>query len=440
MSHNTKTNKKHTISRPRSLAPFRESAFLLLLIGAFVAISYALPRTKVVSEYNNDGAWNWFTEPRAVRHKGVHDQTYVGWVTKEGDITISSYDNNTKEQKTSVLHPRLQKDDHNNPSILTLADGRIMAFYSAHAGPSLYYRISSKPEDITAWETEQQIPVNTSGEKGYTYPNPIRLSGENNTIYLFWRGGSWQPTYSTSPDNGTTWTPAQTLINNANHRPYVKYISNNNDTIHFTYTDGHPRNTNSSLYYAQYKNGVLNKADGTKIKGIESLPIAPSEGDTVFKDPTKQTKTWVWDIAIDSTGNPIIVYATFPSNTNHQYHYARWSGTQWVSHKITDAGTYIDGPYEPYYSGGLSIDHNNPSVVYISREINGTHEIERWATKDNGSTWESQPITSKSAKKNFRPVTVRGYPGQGPLSVLWMSGDYTSYTNFATSLKAYPGL
>jgi len=86
-----------------------------------------------------------------------------------------------------------------------------MVFYSAHGGDKMFYRVSVKPEDISAWTGEASILTNTTGPNGFTYPNPYTLKREKNRIYLFWRGGDFQPSFATS-DDGTNWSDAQTLI------------------------------------------------------------------------------------------------------------------------------------------------------------------------------------------------------------------------------------
>ena len=48
----------------------------------------------------------------------THDgRTYVGWVDREGDVKVSSYDHATGERVTAVLQGRLNQDDHANPSL-----------------------------------------------------------------------------------------------------------------------------------------------------------------------------------------------------------------------------------------------------------------------------------------------------------------------------------
>src|SRR3954447_21984798 len=201
------------------------------------------------------GAWCWFADPRAVV-AGV--KTFVGWIDSSGDVRVA-----TLGGGTATLHTGLGVDDHNNPALLVRADGRLQAFYSAHGGAEMFFRLSSDGE---RWDAERRVATNTPGTRGFTYPNPVQLVGEQGRIHLFWRGGDWNPAFSTSPD-GLTWAPAQTLIRVPGQRPYVKVASDGLDTIHVAFTDGHPRETATSLYYARYSAGAWHRAGGERIGG-----------------------------------------------------------------------------------------------------------------------------------------------------------------------------
>ena len=127
----------------------------------------------------------------------------------------------------------------------------------------MHYRVSSQPEDVTAWEPPQTVPTNTPGIRGYTYPNPIRLEDEDAT-YLFWRGGNYNPTFSIQQDGETTWSPARTLITMPGERPYVKYDSSGGDTIHVAYTNAHPTEFGDvNIYYARMRGGRIERVDGS---------------------------------------------------------------------------------------------------------------------------------------------------------------------------------
>jgi PKD repeat protein len=400
---------------------------------ALLALALAAP-AQAAQPLLGDGAWSWFGDPRAVTHDG---RTYVGWVDREGDVKVSSYDHATGERVTAVLQARLDQDDHANPSLHVRPDGRLVVFYSRHNGPAMHYRVSSQPEDVSAWEPPRTVPTNTPGIRGYTYPNPMRLADESAT-YLFWRGGNYNPTFSVQQDGETAWSAARNLIAVPGERPYAKYHSNGADTVHVAFTNAHPmEHGNVNLYYARVRGGTIERANGTAI-GSLAAPIAPSAADLVY-DGAEQA--WVHDVAADSAGRPVIVLASFPSAGDHRYRYARWTGSAWQVHEMVAAGGSIRGDGgSPYYSGGLTLDHEDPSRVYLSRRVGPTWEVETWTTPDGGASWTSQAVTSGSAVKNVRPVSPRGMaPFGGDLGVVWMRGAYDSYVTYQTSIATTLG-
>jgi hypothetical protein len=411
------------------------SAIALVLAAALLATG-----TAAADEVSlGDGGWSWFADPRAVTYTGEHTRTYVGWVDREGDVTVESFDHATRASASAVLHAAFQQDDHANPSLLVRPDGRLVAFYSKHNGASMLYRVATNPEDVTSWGPELSVPTNAAvppggTSRGYTYPNPIRLSSEAAT-YLFWRGADYQPTFSVQADGATTWSAARTLLKVAGERPYVKYDSNHSDTIDFAFTNAHPReNSDVNIYYARYRGGAIERADGTKLADVGTA-IAPAQADKVFDGPEN---AWVHDVAEDSAGRPVIVFASFPSANDHRYHYARWTGSAWDVHQITPAGGSIStAASEPQYSGGITLDHEDPSHVYLSRQVGSAWEVEAWTTSDGGTHWTSQPVTSGSSDMNVRPVSPRGLiPFDSGLSVIWLRGTYNTYITYETSLAA----
>lgn len=420
--------------------PILHLALALLALGvpapsAAAATAPTPPTTRSLG----GGGWCWFADPRAINHRGAHNRTYIGWIDRDGGIRVASYDHATRLRTTIVLHWGLSRDDHNNPALHMLPDGRLIVFYSRHGGSKMYYRVSRRPEEVTAWDSERTIPTNTVPEGGgrshYTYPNPVQLSEEADRLWLFWRGGTSWPTYSTSPDDGATWSQARNWISYPGNRPYVKYASDAKSTIHFAFNQGHPATLNTNIYYARYRDGAIYGADGRRIKSTDDLPLTVEEADKVYDTGSK---AWIHDIAYDSLGRPVIVFAVINEAGNHHYRYARWNGKQWRHHTVTSAGRSIaDGGAEPFYSGGITLDHEHPSVVYVSRPADGKFEVLRMQTPDGGETWTSQGITSGSPSENVRPVSPRGLRSFGDdLSVLWMRGDYRHYVDYRTDLTA----
>ena len=134
-------------------------------------------------------------------------------------------------------------------------------------------------------------------------------------------------------------------------------------------------------------------------------------------------------------GRPVVLYAIFPSATDHRYFYARWNGLSWVSHEITPSGPTIEKVKgDQYYAGGLILDSRDPSVVYLSRQVFGVYQLERWETPDGGATWNVEPITSSEAG-NYRPVSVRGPSFGSEHDLFWMHGRYSTWLDFGTAIQ-----
>jgi hypothetical protein len=368
-------------------------------------------------------------------------------VDSAGSIVVSSLDLESGERAEHTVHPGFNKDDHANPSFMVIPDGTVVVFYTSHGSDvsdAMYYRLSQRPEDITAWGERLEIGSNTEGPRGYTYPNPVRLSQEEGRIYLFWRGGNFKPSFSYT-DDLLTWAPARTLIQSeeANSvRPYVKIASNDRDVIHFAFTDGHPRNEpQNSVYYLRYRDGGFTQADGSTVGTMENLPLIHERADLVYDGGLTGVRAWIWDVAEDREGNPVIVYTRLPGENDHRYHYARWNGAEWVDTEITAAGGWFphtpegaDEP-EPHYSGGIVLDHDDPSVVYLSRPVAGVFEIERWWTEDGGANWKSRAVTENSGNDNVRPFVVRGHDGSSS-GLIWMENrHYRHYLDFDSAIR-----
>jgi BNR repeat-containing family member len=378
------------------------------------------------------GSWSWFGDPRAVYVSGQYDEVFVGWIDWSGDVTVAAYDPSFGVLTEHVVG-RMFHDDHSAPSILVEPDKRLTVFWSGHNGSEMYFRSTLRAEDIGAWGPVQHLAQNIEGARGFTYPNPVLLPAEDNILYLFWRGGNWSADYATRLLSGR-WSRPHQLIRVPGERPYLKVDSNGRDEIALAFTNGHPRNVLASVYYAAYRTGWLWTAGGRRIAPMGRGPIAPSQADLVYNAQITHVPAWVWDVALDPrSGRPVIVYATFPSAQHHDYWYADWTGTRWASHFLTGAGgTIAPGTMEFEYSGGITLDHSDPSIVYLSRDVDGGYEIERWTTDDGGTSWHHTVVVPPGTD-NVRPVVPRGWD-QGPMSLLWLHGHYGDYTTYRTSI------
>lgn len=404
-----------------------------LLVAVIVAVA-ASAASAATTTLSSDGAWTYFTEPRAVNHDGKHRRTYVGWIDSRGQIVVSSYDHRTGVRTRAVLRTGERVDDHNNPSLTVRRDGRLMVFYSTERRRNLVYRLSRRPEDVRAWRRPRKVPTNVKGRHGYTYPNPVWLRDERRPLFLFWRGGSFEPTFSTSID-GTSWARARRLVDGNGQRPYLVYDSNGRDRLDIAFSDGNPSELRTSIYYMRYRDRRLRQADGSLIARLGEVPVQPSAADVIYRGGEGKARAWAYDVGVGRDGRPVVLYATFPSAEDHHYHYARWNGDRWVSHEITRSGPTIEhAKGDANYAGGLILDSRDPSVVYLSRQVAGVYQIERWVTRDGGLTWHSTAVTS-GARDSYRPVSVGGPSFGRTYDLFWMHGRYTGWLDFSTSIQ-----
>ncbi len=389
---------------------------------------------------SKNGAWCGFQDPRAIYVEGRHRRTYAGWVTNDGRLQVGSYDHGTGKIERVTIKENWGIDDHNANSFLVLPDRRITIFYARHNKPGIFSKTTLHPENIGTWGGETTI----FSSAGITYSHPVYLSAEKQ-YYLFWRGPSWKPTFSTSRD-GKNWITPRIFIQQKGRegpgiRPYLKVFSDGISTIHFAFTDGHPKDEpQNSVYYLCYHKGNFYRAGGGVAGTMDSLPINHTDSDLVYNGGATGVRAWLWDIAADQTGHPVIGYTVFPRTTDHRYRYAKWDGRRWTDSEITRAGGWLprtrqsENEREPYYSGGMALHHADPSVVFLSRKVKNAFEIERWVTDDSGKTWGSRAITSDSAHDNFRPIVPYGY-GASKDHVLWMRGRYRHFTDYTTTIR-----
>lgn len=413
-----------------------------LLVGAPAAATAEgspLPRATdaaAQSVLGDGAAWCWFSDPRSVYVTSPRPQTLTAWIDSTGRIVVSSFDHATAKVSWVTLRSFFVVDDHNNPSLLVHPDGRVSAFWSGHNEGAIWVRTTSRSGDITSFGPPRAITSFAPGDRVVTYTNPVLLPAENGRIYVFFRSGHLHQAFITSDDDGVTWSPAVVAVEEPDQRPYVKYGSDGAGTIAMAFTDGHPDERKSSVFYSAMRAGQYLRADGSVIKQVADGPLTPSQGDLLWS-AAQGVSGWVHDVALDASGRPVVVFATISSPSVHRYHYARYDGTVWKVQELAPAGgTIATNGRENSYSGGITLDHQDPSTVYLSRPGSdpAINEIERWRTPDAGASWVAEAITSGSTETNVRPVRPRGLPSDARMQAVWMKGTYPYFTTFRTSL------
>lgn len=408
---------------------------------------------------NDNGAWSWFMDERAIVHDG---KLIVGSVRAVGDfrsghddpnwgnVELAVYDIARGNIDRVVLDPHFEQDDHDGPALLALPDGSILAVYTRHAVERKVFCRKSEPNDPLAWGPV--VTIETPGEdsppysgSNVTYSNLFQL--KSGRIYNFYRGFDYDPNYMFSDDDGQTWQLGGRLLEGRDgYGPYTKYASDGESTIHFVATEDHPRNYDNSLYHAFIRDGQVFHSDGKRIGPLSEntdTSIAAWDLTKVFQGDADNV-AWMVDLELDDQQRPCVVYSVQKGGeglprgqggSDHRFHFARWNGSEWKTNEIAFAGTRLY-PGEDDYTGLAAIDPRNANVIYISTDADPRsgeplvstadgkrhRELFRGTSSDDGVTWNWSPITSNSTVDNIRPLVPKWNDPRTAL--VWMRGEY----------------
>lgn len=390
------------------------------------------------------GGWCWIQDPRAIHYQGDYNRTYFGWCDNNasGRIMAGLLDHETGEVAQVMVSPHHQHDDHSAPALL-MVEGRLWVFWSGHNSGGLRLRKCRDPESIASWEKERGITT----ERAVTYPTPIMVNGgrHHRRIYVFFRdslhpSGKGRPirmTWCDYPYKESGWAPAVVLIHPNAHgealsETYVK-IEASGESIHVACSsDNHNEwpSYRDIYWFCSEDGGETWKTHSS----ILELPISLNSMEPVFK--SGESNSWIWDLALDGRGFPRIAFAHNLSQPgNHEYRSVGWDGSGWIDAKICDSGRggLCDG--QPFYSGGISLDHDDPETCFcsVAPKPDGCLEIGEYRYLTAERRWDPvRYLTSESGADNLRPVVPRG--SRPPCRVIWMKGEYRAYTDYPTDL------
>ncbi|CAF1121299.1 unnamed protein product [Adineta steineri] len=418
---------------------------------------------------SDDGGWCWFESPGTLQHGSL---ILIGSVAsggnnenRRGNIELHIHDCSTQITEHVILHEQFELDDHDGPALLMRPDNRLLVLYAKHNTESHnYLRISL--DDTTSFREFTPVQVySPSLTTELTYANLFLLPDESNRIYNFFRGldGSFKPSYLYSDDLGTTWHNGNIYINvpsTQKHRPYVRFISNERDTIHMVYTEGHPRDYDNSLYHIYYRAGQLYRSDGIKLCSLQVGLDSPDQGTQIYQGDAQHV-AWIVDLVLDHNDYPVSIYSVQYNSEglpvgqggdDLRYRYARWDGSTWHNYPLAYAGCRLYAG-EDDYSGLAAIEPDDPSIVYISTNsdpVTGNplishsdeqrhYELFCGKTNDGGQTWTWTALTSNSTKDNLRPMRPRRTNKKNSdryRTLVWLRGRYLAYTDYLQEIVA----
>ena len=236
----------------------RASAAATVLLGAaFCAAdgpSEGRRQVPQVIVLNDNGAWSWFEDERAVVDpvtgtlvvSSVADASGTGGMTRDGNVEVATHDLAAGTTRREVLHAHLQDDDHNSAALYVRPDGgtwrctrRTPPTRSPGGG------CADGPADAAAWGPERTLDHGVDGDVLQRLPRPATASGS----YAFVRTPVATRTSScrtmmASPGDlgGGCWTDPD--------GPYVRYAADRHGRIHILDDRAAPaRSAPTSIYH-----------------------------------------------------------------------------------------------------------------------------------------------------------------------------------------------
>lgn len=442
----------------------------LMLFAPILIFGQAFAQQAIV--LNDNAGWCWYQDERAIISGNklifgsVASKLGTDGEQRSGNIETTTYDlSGHSPAVVNVMHQGLEDDDHNVPALLTLKDNNILAVYTKHnADYFIRSRITKPNSEFNQWQDE----VKAKRKDKVTYANLMHLSDMNEgkgRIYNFYRGLNFNPTFDISDDNGKTWSKGTHFIKNEG-RPYVKYISNNQDTIHFVTTEQHPRVFDNSIYHGYLKNNKVYQSNGQLAHDMADGPLSVEQLSKVYQGG-KNNVAWTTDIQLDNQGNPYTVFSVQMNDGDKnrhkgqlhgddmRYYFAKWQQPKWWAfwqqakwqvNEIAYAGTRLYDK-EQDYTGLAALYPNNPYKMVISTNVNpdtgkaliseadGKQHWELYLgeSHNQGQDWSWHAITEHSTQDNIRPV-IPINPESDDTYLLWMKGTYVSYQAMDTDI------
>ena len=171
---------------------------------------------------------------------------------------------------------------------------------------------------------------------------------------------------------------------------------------------------------------------GRKLGTFKDIPLHTSKLDHIYNYSDRGGRAWGHDIALTADGRPRVVY-TRRVNNRDTFYYAYHNGTKWISRKIVEAGAGRPS----FHSGGATLDHEDPRVVYLSRTIGRWNQVEQWFTPDSGRSWSHRQLTERTPRLRHPPGhPARPRAGRQPILYVWGDERTIGFTDYTTRVHA----
>ncbi len=330
---------------------------------------------------------------------------------------VASFDHATGlVSRPTVLLDKGTEDAHDNPTMAIDDAGHVWISADAHgtSRPSFIHR-SRTPYSTSGFE-----PVFTGN---FSYGQPWWLPGKG-FLFLHTRYAKKGEHFlytQTSPD-GRTWPEPKPLVTMTKGSYQISWRCG---TRVGTVFDAHPQGLNSrtNLYYLESADGG---ATWTTAAGVPvATPITDMANPALVHDyRAEKLLVYLKDLNFDAAGRPVVLFLTSkgfapgPKNGPYTWRTARWTGSVWDIRDLTTSDNNYD-------HGSLYLEADGTWRVIAPTTPAGEPyavggEMVAWTSRDQGATWQSQPLTRNSPRNHT--YLRRPFDAQPGFYGLWADG------------------
>lgn len=335
---------------------------MLLHRGRGLALPFTPPARAIAG---TNRSWTDIQDPVATYFNGAVYAAPINMTS--GDLEVIRYDENTQATTAFTLHAALDVDDHAAGSVYVRPDGRIVVAYCDHEGTNvLHVRVSTNPEDITAWGTEQDLDP---GDGQYSYP--MLSADSDGDIWFFYRDNGGSParlSYLKSTDGGASWSSAVDLHEVNTGIGYWRVL-NTGDRIDIMCNDQPPSGGAGQVYhfYVNPATGNRYKSNGTLI--ASALPIHVSDC-TLVQNAADGSHSLA---GLGYAGGTLAcLFMVDIGGSNNSVRQARYSGGSWAVEEVCQTDGIISG--NQFWSGA-TIDKADAGIVYCARKVGSRFDV-----------------------------------------------------------------
>jgi hypothetical protein len=333
---------------------------------------------------------------------------------------VSYYDHATGTVPRPVILLDKKTDDaHDNPTLAVGKDGHLLVFSNAHgtARPAFVHR-STRPYSIDAFEKVW--------ETNFSYGCPWVLPGGRflllHTKYDQGRRGL----HVAASGDGRTWSDPVPFAKIEAGDYQISWPHREKVGTAFDYHPaGKGLDGRTNLYYLETPDGGTSwrTAGGAAVRP----PLTKPDNAARVRDYAAEKKlVYLKDLNYDADGRPVVLYLTSrdhrpgPAGGPHEWHTARWTGTEWVVRPVAASDHNYD-------HGSLYVEPDGTWRVIAPlgpgpQPFGTGGEMQMWVSTDRGATWAKAKDLTAGSKRNHtyarRPLDARP-----EFYALWADGD-----------------